>query len=78
MQKIQLKDFIISKHLHYIILSSAEPWFDRIPRALSAADMYWLRNSAAVFHYAVELFAEISKRVPSGLLILHLLIICNT
>uniref|UniRef100_A0A158Q7Q8 ELYS-bb domain-containing protein n=1 Tax=Elaeophora elaphi TaxID=1147741 RepID=A0A158Q7Q8_9BILA len=43
----------------------SEPWFDRIPRALSAADMYWLRNSAAVFHYAAELFVEISKRVPS-------------
>ncbi|CAG9532936.1 unnamed protein product [Cercopithifilaria johnstoni] len=43
----------------------SEPWFDRIPRALSAADMYWLRNSAGIFHYAAELFAEISKRVPS-------------
>ncbi|EJW75122.1 hypothetical protein WUBG_13969, partial [Wuchereria bancrofti] len=43
----------------------SEPWFDRIPRALSAADMCWLRNSAAVFHCAAELFAEISKRVPS-------------
>ncbi|VDK72662.1 unnamed protein product, partial [Onchocerca ochengi] len=42
-----------------------EPWFDRIPRALSAADMYWLRTSAAVFHCAAELFAEISKRIPS-------------
>ncbi|KAM3716490.1 Protein mel-28 [Dirofilaria immitis] len=43
----------------------SEPWFDRIPRALSAADMYWLRTSASVFHCAAELFAEISKRVPS-------------
>uniref|UniRef100_A0A915Q1J3 ELYS beta-propeller domain-containing protein n=1 Tax=Setaria digitata TaxID=48799 RepID=A0A915Q1J3_9BILA len=43
----------------------SEPWFDRVPRALSAAGMCWLRNSAAVFHCAAELFAEISKRVPS-------------
>ncbi|KAL3986365.1 hypothetical protein ACH3XW_42445 [Acanthocheilonema viteae] len=43
----------------------SEPWFDHIPRTLSTADMYWLRNSAAVFHYAAELFAEISRRVPS-------------
>ncbi|EFO17553.2 hypothetical protein LOAG_10945 [Loa loa] len=43
----------------------SEPWFDRIPRALSAANMYWLRNSASIFHCAAELFAEISKRVPS-------------
>lgn len=55
----------------------AEPWFDRIPRALSAADMYWLRSSAAVFHYAAELFVEISKRVPSGLLTLFLALTCK-
>ncbi|VDK57675.1 unnamed protein product [Gongylonema pulchrum] len=58
-----------------VFFFAVEPWFDRIPRALSAAGTFWQGTCASVFERALEVFVLIAKRLFDAL---RNLVLCST